>query len=156
MLTIDRYGQEIYAEDVRVLVTSSNLVNSTISMAPIPELSVSLAAGRYQIEFTPHYNVNATTTGTGWNFQGGTAILGEYSFRSVLPSTATANYNNNYASRSQNFSVAQTSRLSNNRGSIIAEFVVTSPGTVIPHFRSEISGAAVTLLAGSVMKVTKY
>jgi len=140
---------------VQTIVMGNSRVVNVATMEPIPELEVTLEVGLYRVEFTPRYNVNATTTGTGWNFQGGTAVLSDYSFRSELPATATANYFNNYASRSQNFTTAQTSRVNDNRGTILAEFLVTSPGTLIPHFRSEVAGNPVTLLPGSVLRVEK-
>lgn len=139
-----------------VIKLTSDITNNTVTMSPINQLTLNLSLGTYRVEFEPLYNVNATTTGTGWNFQGGTAVVTKYSFRSILPSTATVNYSNNYASRNQNFITAQTSRTTDNRGTIIAEFEVTTSGTLIPHFRSEIAGALVTLRSGSILKIYKY
>ena len=142
-------------DPVTMIVMGNSRSTNTGGMVPIPEMTLNLEIGVYRIELTPHYNVGATTTGSGWNLQGGTAVIADYSFRSRLPSTATAEYVNNYASRSQNFATAQTSRVNNNRGSIVAEFRVTSPGTLIPHFRSEVAGGSVTLLPGSVIRAEK-
>lgn len=133
----------------------ANVTNNTVTMSPIAWLTMTLATGWYRVEFTPLYNVNATTTGTGWNFQWGTAVLSNYSFRSILPSTATASHFNNYVSRSQNFTTAQTSRTTDNRWTIIAEFQVTTAGTVIPHFRSEVAWWLVTLRTWSIVKIEK-
>lgn len=139
-----------------VLILNSDVTNSTVTMSPINPLTINLSVGWYRVEFEPLYNMNATTTGTGWNFQGGTAVIANYSFRSVLASTATATYVNNYVSRSQDFTTAQSSRVNDNRGSIIIDFQVTTSGTLIPHFRSEIAGALVTLRSGSIIKIYKY
>jgi len=137
------------------LFLNTDVSNNTITMSPISEFTINLDLGWYKIEFTPFYNVNATTTGTGWNFQGGTCGVQNYSLRSYFSSTSTVNYNNNYVSRSQNFTTAQTSRLTDNRGTIIVEFECTTAGTLIPYFRSEIEGALVTLRSGSYLTVTK-
>lgn len=142
--------------DPFVLVLNNDVTNSTVTMSPINPLTINLSVGRYRIEFEPLYNVNATTTGTGWNFQGGTAVITNYSFRSVLPRTASAIYVNNYSSKSQNFTTPQTGRITDNRGSIIIDFLVTTGGTLIPHFRSERAGALVTLRSGSILKLYKY
>lgn len=130
-------------------------VNSTVIMAPIPELELTLDIGWWRVELVPHYNVNATTTGTGWNFQGGTAALSNFSLKAESPSSATAEYDNYYVSRSQDWTTAQTSRVNNNRAVIVADFQVTSAGTIIPYFRSEVAGGAVTLLPGSFMRAEK-
>lgn len=129
--------------------------NNTVTMAPIPELELTLDVGWYRVEFVPHYNVNATTTGTGWNFQGGTAALSDFCFNAESSSSATAEYNNYYVSRSQNWTTAQTSRVNNNRAVIVADFQVTTAGTIIPYFRSEVAGGSVTLLPGSFMRAEK-
>lgn len=143
-----QYGTEI-------VVLWANVTNSTITMTDIPWLILNLEEWWYIVEFVPFYNVNATTTGTWWNFGSWTAVISNYSFRSELPSTATANYVNNYASRSQNYTTAQTSRLTDNRWTIKAEFQVTTAGTLIPRFRSEVAWWLVTLRAWSYIKYTK-
>jgi len=148
---VDKFGNKL----VDILFLDSNITNNTITMQPVSGLTANLDVGWYKIEFTPFYDVNATTTGTGWNFEGGTAIISNYCFRSTLPSTATANYENNYVARNQNFTTAQTSRIADNRGTIIAEFEVTTAGTIIPFFRTEIAGGLVTLKRGSYLIVTK-
>lgn len=143
-----------YNESYRLFL-ENDVTNNTITMQPISDLTLNLDVGWYRIEFTPFYNVNATTTGTGWNFEGGSAIISNYSFRGIFSSTTTANYENNYVARNQNFTTVQTSRLNDNRGTIIAEFEVTTSGTIIPFFRSEIAGGLVTLKRGSYLIVTK-
>lgn len=124
-------------------------------MTPIPGLAVTLEPGWYHLEFHPHYNVNATTVGTGWNFQGGTASLAEYAFTSYLPASAAALYYNSYASRNQNFTRPQTARTTRNRARIEAHFRVAGGGggTLIPHFRSETLAGLVTLLPGSFLRL---
>lgn len=89
------------------------------------------------------------------NFGSWTAIISNYSFRSELPSTATANYVNNYVSRSQDFTTAQTSRLTDNRWTIVAEFEVTTAWTLIPRFRSEVAWWLVTLRIWSYIEIEK-
>jgi hypothetical protein len=136
----------------RLLLTAP-VLSVGAGMTLIPGLEVYLQPGWYHLEFHPHYNVSATNVGTGWNFQGGSAVLTDYAFRSWLPSTATAAYFNAYASRSQNFTTAQTSRAGGNRGRIEADFRVVGGGTLVPHFRSETAGGLVTLLPGSFLRV---
>ena len=144
-----------YEKQETIVPLRSDITNSTITMTDIPWLTMTLWVGWYRVTFVPFYNVNATTTGTWWNFGSWTAVISNYSFRSELPSTATANYVNNYVSRSQNFTTAQTSRLTDNRWTIVAEFEVTTWWTLIPRFRSEVAWWLVTLRAWSYIKYTK-
>lgn len=144
-----------HGEFPRTIKMTADVGNSTIAMQPIPEFTITLPIGDYALEFVPLYNVSATNVGTGWNLQGGTAVLTNYSFMSVLSSSATAAYSHFYTSRSQNFTTAQTSRTLGNRGSILFNFTVTTAGTVIPHFRSEVAGGLVTLRAGSYIIINK-
>ena len=148
-MTLTKQKQLEYGEEVIVL--SSNVVNSTITMADITDLTMNLGLWWYRVEFTPFYNVNATTTGTGWNFWSWTAVITNYSFRSTLSSTATATFVNNYVSPTQDFTTTQTSRVNDNRGTIIAEFQVTTAWTLIPRFRSEIA-----VLNGVTLKAWSY
>lgn len=129
------------------MVTSlwADVTNSTISMVNIPWLTLTLTPWSYVVKLTPFYNVNATTIGTGWDFWWWTAVITDYSFRSVLSSTATANYDNNYVSFTQNFTTTQTSRINDNRWTIEVEFTVTTWWTVIPRFRSEVAWWLVTV-----------
>lgn len=141
-------------QNTQTIFLQSDLTTSITTMVPINNLTFNVSIGWYKVTFTPLYNVNATTTGTGWNFEGGTAVIQNYSFRSELPSTATANFVNNYVARNQNFTTTQTSRINDNRGTIVAEFEVTSAGTIIPHFRAEVA-AAITLRIGSLIVIEK-
>lgn len=145
-----------YGEQYKIFLYSNFTPNNTVTMLPIAPLEFTVQAGGwYEVEFNARYDVNATTTGTGWNFEGGTAVITNYSFRSDFASTATANYNNNYVARNQNFTTAQTSRLADNEGKISIKFKVTTSGTITPYFRSEITGGSVTLKEGSYIKVTR-
>lgn len=145
-----------YGDTYKIFLYSNFTPNNTATMLPITPLTfIVQEGGWYEIEFNTRYDVNATTTGTGWNFEGGTAVITNYSFRSDFASTATANYNNNYVARNQNFTTAQTSRLSDNEGRISIKFKVTTAGTIIPYFRSEIAGGSVTLKEGSYILVKK-
>ena len=148
------YNKENY-ETIVIKTALQEVNNNTIAMVDISALTINLSVGWYKVEFVPLYNVNATTTGTGWDFGGGTATITNYSFRSELPSTTTANYVNNYVARNQNFTTAQTSRINDNRGTIIVEFQCTVAGTLIPRFRSEIAGANVLVRIGSYLKLEK-
>ena len=138
-----------------IVVLWSNVTNNTISMVDISWLSVNLSTWRYRVEFVPFYDVNATTTWTWWNFWSWTCILNSYSFISTLPSTATASYSNFYVSRTQDFTTAQTSRTTDNRWVIIADFNVTTAWTFIPRFRSEVAWWLVTVKSWSYMIVKK-
>ena len=60
-----------------------DIVNNTINMVDIIGLSMNLEVGWYRVEFVPFYNVNATTTGIGFDFASGTATLINYSFMST-------------------------------------------------------------------------
>lgn len=144
-----------YDKQETTISLQSDITNSTITMTDIPWLTMTLWVGWYRVTFVPFYNVNATTTGTWWNFGGWTAVITNYSFRSQLASTATANFVNNYVSRSQDFTTAQTSRLTDNRWTIVAEFQVTTAWTVIPRFRSEVAGWLVTLRRWSYIEIEK-
>lgn len=144
-----------HGEFPKIIKLAADIGNSTITMQPISEFTITLSVGDYAIEFIPLYNVSATNVGTGWNLQNGTAVLSNYSFMSVLSSTATAAYHNFYTSRNQDFATVQTSRTLDNRGVIRFNFTVTTAGTVIPHFRSEAAGALVTLRAGSYIIINK-
>lgn len=144
----------ITATDEIKYFLNTDVSNNTINRVDIMGLTMNLEVGWYRVEFVPFYNVNATTTGIGFDFASGTATLTNYSFRSILPSTSTANYNNNYVARNQNFTVAQTSRINDNRGTIIVEFQCTVAGTLIPRFRSETTGL-VTLKTGTYIVVKK-
>lgn len=135
--------------------TVDEVSNSGVNMVDIPALTMNLQPGWYSIEFNPVYDVNSTNIGTGWDFGGGTAVLSNYAFRSRLPSTTTANFFNNYSSPSQNFTTTQTSRTTGNRGSLKAEFLVTTPGTLIPRFRSELPSGTVTVKVGSYINIKK-
>ena len=140
---------------IKRIATQAPLVVSGASMQPIPEWEVQLEEGRYRATLTPHYDVSDSTAGTGWNFQGGTAVLANYSFRALLSNTATAIYARNYNSRNQNFTTPRTSRMTNNRATIIGEFLVTSPGSLIPHFRARLAGQSVTLLPGALLELER-
>lgn len=144
-----------YEKQETIVPLRSDITNSTITMTDITWLTMTLWIGWYRVTFVPFYNVNATTTGTWWNFGSWTAVITNYSFRSELPSTATANYVNNYVSRSQGFTTAQTSRTTDNRWTIVAEFQVTTAWTLIPRFRSEVAGWLVTLRIWSYIKIEK-
>lgn len=144
-----------HGEFPRTIKMTADVGNSTITMQPISEFTITLPVGDYALEFVPLYNVSATNVGTGWNLQGGTAVLSNYSFMSELSSVATAAYHNFYTSRNQDFATVQTSRTLDNRGVIRFNFTVTTAGTVIPHFRSEAAGALVTLRAGSYIIINK-
>ncbi len=143
-----------FGESYRV-VLNSPVTNNTVTMSLISGLTLNLNIGTYKIEFIPLYNVNATTTGVGFNFQGGTAVLNNYSFDSIINSSSTADFNNNYSTKNQDFTTSQTPRLNSNRATIIAEFTVTTAGTLIPAFRSEVTGGTVTLIQGSYINVIK-
>jgi len=143
-----------FGESYRV-VLNSPVTNNTVTMSLISGLTLNLNIGTYRIEFIPLYNVNAITTGVGFNFQGGTAVLNNYSFDSIINSTSTADFNNNYSTKNQDFTTSQTPRLNSNRATIIAEFTVTTAGTLTPAFRSEVTGGTVTLLQGSYINVIK-
>lgn len=143
-----------YGEEYR-LITLNSITNNTTAMLPISELTLNLQVGLYRIEIKPLFDVNATTTGVGFNLQGGSAVLSNYTFDSELTSTSTSEFNNNYSSRNQDFTTTQNSRLTDNRCSIVAEFRVTTSGTVIPHFRSEVAGGLVTLKPDSYLIVQK-
>jgi len=144
-----------YDKQETTISLTADITNSTITMIDIPWLTMTLWVGWYRVTFVPFYNVNATTTGTWWDFWWWTAVITNYSFRSQLPSTATANYLNNYVARNQNFTTAQTSRINNNRWTIVAEFQVTTAWTVIPRFRSEVAGWLVTLMIWSYIDIEK-
>ena len=137
------------------IVTQVQQVVNGLEMQPIPEWEMQLEEGRYRVTLTPHYNVDDTTTGSGWNFEGGDAVLDDYSFRAALPNTATSGYFRNYAARNQNFTTPRTPRLNSNRATIVAEFLVTSPGSLIPHFRARLAGQSVTLLPGSLLELER-
>jgi hypothetical protein len=145
-----------YGDYYEIFLYNDYIPSNTITMQPINPLTFNVQSGNwYEVEFNIRYNVNATTTGTGWNFEGGTAIISNYAFRSDFASTATANYNNNYAARNQNFTTAQTSRINDNDGKIIIKFKCTTSGTIIPYFRSELAGAVVTVKEGTYLKIKK-
>jgi hypothetical protein len=136
-------------------VLLANTTNATTTMQPINGLSMTITSiGWYRLEFCPLYDVSNPAVGTGWNLQGGTAVLADYSYRAIFPRTSSQNYQNNYSLRNQNYTVPETSITTNNRGTIIADFRVTTVGTIIPFFRSENTGL-VTVKTGSFIRLEK-
>ena len=135
-----------------MLVLGANQTLTAAAMVGIPSLQLALDPGRYRVEFTPLYNVNVVTTGSGWSFAF-SGVLSQESLRASIPRTTTVTDAFNYAVISQNYTSASSPRINNNRCTIVAEFVVTVGGILIPRGRSELAGNAVTLLAGSTLHV---
>lgn len=135
---------------------AANVANNTAVMSPIAGLTVAIpTAGWWKVKLLAYYNVNAVTTGIGFNFQGGTATITDFGMTGVLASTATTPFHAFYQSRAQNWATAQSSRINGNLAEMTALMQVTAPGTFIPHFRSELVGALVTLLAGTSLDVER-
>ena len=137
-----------------LLVLNTDQVISTAAFTSIGALALPITAGLYQIEFTPLYNVNNVNTGSGWAFTF-TGALTKESLRAQLPTTPTAVSVFSYATITQSYTSTRSPRVNNNRCSVVAEFLATSSGTLTPVGRSELNGNAVTLLAGTVLRVNK-
>lgn len=142
----------------KIIVLDSDINNNTATMQPATPLSIDLQeTGLYRIEFYPLYDVDLTTTGVGFNFQGGTAVLNNYTFRAIYPTGPTTNFQQNNNNKAFDWSGVQSGALVNNRATVIAEFEVTTTGTLVPHFKSESAppGQFINLKAGSYIIVKK-
>ena len=64
-----------YEKQETIVPLRSDITNSTITMTDITWLTMTLWVGWYRVTFVPFYNVNATTTGTWWNFGSWTAVI---------------------------------------------------------------------------------
>lgn len=139
------------------LLVTSNITNTSATMQPITELTFNVTSGLYRIEFYPLYDVDATVTGVGFNFQGGTAVLSNFTFRCIYPTSPTTNFQQNTNNRTLDWAGVQTASTTDNRATVIAEFSVTTPGSVIPHFKTESVPPvqSITLKADSYLIVKK-
>jgi len=146
------YNRNIYEFEVFL---KNDLITTSTDMIDISELEINLEVGWYRLELVPLYNASSSD-GTGWNFGNGTAVITNYSFVSRQSGTNATNagFFRYYSSPNQDFSTTATSRVNNNRAYIITEFEVTSPGTIIPRFRTN-SGNQVNLRVGTYLRYKK-
>lgn len=135
-----------------VLSITSNVVNNNATantMADVTGLQFPVTAGKnYGFKFVIPYTAAATTTGSRWSITG-PASPTALSARSTYPLTATTE-TTNYLSSYDLPAAANASSLTAGNVAIIEGHIKPSAsGDVKARFASEVSGSAITALAGA-------
>lgn len=138
-----------YEKTLTTDVTITWNVMTAVAWLTIPVVSWR----KYKLVIRPFYNMNATTEWI-WMAFSATPALNDYSFEWNFSSTTTASYFRNYASQTQDFATAQTSRLTNNRAEIVVEWTASASWNLIPAFRAETATWVLTLKAWTRIEVT--
>ena len=141
--------------DFKEIYLENTVITNIPTMTPINELELILEVGWYRVEFEPFYNVGVASHGTGWDFGAGSAVITNYAFRGIFPNTSSTNFVRNYTNPDQNWSTTSTSRVNDNRASIVAEFQVTSAGNLIPRFRCQADDMTLELRPGTLIRYKK-
>jgi hypothetical protein len=148
--TVGGPSNRFWAINTETIVNSSNSVFTTV-----PDLSVTLQTGLYRISVELIYSTAATTTGITLSFSTSTA-LGNFvgyvdtGVTTTLPSRI--NFPNiGHSGTYTGTAVINTDQLVD--GAFI--FSVTTGGTFLPRFRSEIDTSAVTVKPNSIVRVEK-
>lgn len=150
---VDSTDKDLYIlnDSIRVYFSQSDAVIDTTHTFRLDEILEAVSVNCEGINETNYINGKNTIT-----FSAGTAVIQNYSFRSSIPTTTTTTVDNNYVAPNQNFTTTATSRINDNRATIIAEFQCTAAGTLIPRFRSEIAVLnGVTLKVGTILRIEK-
>lgn len=138
-----------YEKTLTANVTITWNVMTAVAWLTIPVVSWR----KYKLVIRPFYDVNATTEWI-WMAFSATPLLNDYSFEWKFSNDAQSSYFRNYASQTQNFATAQTSRLTNNRAEIVVEFTAWASWNLIPAFRAETATGVLTLKAWTRIEVT--
>lgn len=128
-------------------VTNNNASANTI--ADVTGLSFSVVSGSiYWFKFIILYTSAATTTGSRWSISGPSSptLLRYYSKYTLTATTETTNY---LAAYDTPAAASATSLTTGNLAIIEGMIQPSGNGTVIARFASEVSGSAITALAGS-------
>ena len=128
-------------------VTNNNASANTI--ADVTGLSFSVVSGSiYWFKFIILYTSAATTTGSRWSISGPSSptLLRYYSKYTLTAATETTNY---VAAYDTPAAASATSLTTGNLAIIEGMIQPSGNGTVIARFASEVSGSAITALAGS-------
>lgn len=151
------FSSSSYSRNIKdfYYVLNKDLEYDLSSMTKISNLELTLEEGWYRFEFVAFYNVKDPSFGIGFNFQDTSALIDNYSFVATIPRSVNESHFINCNDPNQDFSVSPTPVLENNRAYMIIEFQVLKPGTIMPHFRSNIDGELISLRAGSYIKVEK-
>lgn len=140
---------------LNVVVLSGNVVNNNATantIADVTGLSFPVTAGEtYWFEFVIPYNSAATTTGSRWSITGpGSPSL--LSYRSEYTLTATSMTVNSATAYDIPAASNASSLTTGNVATIWGFIRPTSDGSVTARFASEISGSAITALAGATLR----
>lgn len=150
MRVLSSHVTSAYSE--KTLTTDVTITGNV--MIPVPWLTIPVRSWRkYKLIIRPFYDVSATTEWIGMSFSA-TPLLNDYSFEWKFPAITTASYFRNYASQTQNFATAQTSRITNNRAEIVVEFTAIANWNLIPAFRAETATWVLTLRAWTRIEIT--
>jgi hypothetical protein len=138
-----------------VVITTTNVVNTTNILQPIPELTINFTElGWHEIRFLPLYDSVATNQGAGFNMQGGTAIYSNPTLLGGIPANLNSTTIFNLNNLTSSFTSGSSPSTANNRAEIVISLKVLSLGTLIPHFRAESTGP-ITIKEGSYCIIKK-
>jgi len=139
---------------LNVTVMASNVVNNNASanaIANVTGLSFDVTAGEmYWFEFVIPYNAAAATTGSRWSING--PAITSLNMRSEYTLTSTTTTVNTITAYDIPAASNASSLTTGNVATMWGYIKPAENGTVIARFASEISGSAITALAGAVVR----
>lgn len=153
----DADARYVLASTVLVGVLESNQSTTSTSLVDCTGLSVTIpVGGTYQIEAFILWQSAATTTGI-WPSFNGPASPTAFAAGFNIPTSATANAGRNITaynggSATTDSPAANTTYFMLGNGSLVNG---ANGGTFILRFASEVGGSAVTIMAGSSIRLTK-
>lgn len=146
-------GNNPLSSNVSQVVLANNVINNNATantMQDVTGLSFPVTAGTVTwFKFLIPYTSAATATGSRWSINGASFTRLNYvSLYTITASSQTVNYGSAY-----DFPTASNATsLANGNVAIIEGHILPSAnGTVIARFASEISGSAITALAGATV-----
>lgn len=139
------------------VILASDVVNNNATpntMQDVTGMSFAVEAGKlYQYEFSILFSANATTTGSRWAITGpATPTYLCYSSEYSLTATTTTRNANVVAYDSPAATNATSGDTASNLAYIFGMIQPSASGTVIARFASEVTEAAITARAGSVLR----